>query len=289
MERKVLMLKRFLCIMIAAVTAFLSGCAGKTKKTDISEVGNGLTVYCFKAGKADAQLIYGDDWAVLIECGEKGFGKEIVAYMDENGIGKLDYLIITHFDKDHVGGAAKVLKECEVGAVLQSNCPKDSDEYDNYLDALKDTGITAQTIRERMSFTLGSAVFTIDPPDLEEYKKDPSNNSSLITEVTLGKIDMLFAGDVETDRLNEYTARNDKTFRFVKVPYHGHWQKGLKPFAEKIKADIAVMTVSDKEPEDKETVDLFEKNGAEVFVTRTAGVTVRCDGENIAASYDENA
>ncbi len=280
-------LKKLICITAAALTALLSGCTAKTQKKDITEIGDGLTVYCFQAGKADAHLIYGDDWAVLIDCGEKGFGKTIVRYMEENGIKKLDYLIITHFDKDHVGGAAKVLKECEVGNVLQSNSPKVSDEYTNYIEALADRQLTAETVRERLTFTLGDTEFTVDPPQQEVYEVDPSNNSSLITEVVCGKRRLLFAGDAQDDRLAEYTASCTAVYDFVKVPYHGHLQKELAPFAEKIKAGIAVMTSSDKEPEDSEAVAMFEKNGAEVFRTRTAAVIVKCDGEDIAAAYDD--
>ena len=281
-------MKKFLCIIMAALTAIMSGCAVKTEKVGIDEIGDGLTIYCFKAGKADAHLIYGDDWAVLIDCGEKGFGKHIVAYMEDNSIKKLDCLIITHFDKDHVGGAAKVLRDCEVGRVIQNDRSKVSEEYDEYLETLANKGITAETVTERTSFTLGETEFTVDPPAQESYEKNDSNNSSLITEVTLGEVNMLFTGDAENKRLAEYGQTNDKTYRFVKVPYHGHWQKELTPFAEKVKADIAVITSSDQEPEDKESVVLFEKCGAEVFCTRTAGVTVKCDGKNIAAEYDKS-
>lgn len=285
MERTMDMLKKFFCVLLAALTMGLSGCVVKTKRNDISKIGEGLTVYCFKAGKADAHLIYGDDWAVLIDCGEKGFGKDILKYMETNGIERLDYLVITHFDKDHVGGAAKVLKETEVGEVLQSNSPKESGEYDNYLEVLEDKGITPVTVGERMSFMLGDAEFTVDPPQRDSYKTESSNNSSLIAEVVLGKRSLLFAGDAEEERLAEYTAACDSTFDFVKVPYHGHWQNGLTYFAENMKASIAVITSSDKDPEDPETVVLFERTGAEVFQTRTADVIVRCDGEDIAAAY----
>ena len=236
-----------------------------------------VLLHCFSLGKADSFAIVTGEGTVLIDCGESGQGDIILEWLKQQGIDRIDTLIITHFDKDHVGGAAKVLRSCEVGAVLQSNSPKESDEYDNYLEELKNKDITPQTVREELSFTLGDAEFTVDPPKQEVYEKSPSNNSSLITEVSLGEVDMLFAGDAENDRLAEFTASNDKTYRFVKVPYHGHWQKQLKPFAEEIKADIAVITSSEDEPEDKETVDLFKKCGAEIFLTKTDSVIVKCD------------
>lgn len=278
-------LKKYFCIMLAGVTALLSGCGSKSEKVDIADIGEGLTIYSFNAGNADAHLIYNDEWAVLIDCGEKGFGKTILSYMEENNISRLDYLIITHFDKDHVGGAAKVLKNCEVGSVLQSNFPKESNEYDNYLEALEIAQKTAETVRERYSFTLGDAEFTVDPPQQEVYENDDSNNSSLITEVTLGEVNMLFTGDAEDDRLEEYTSSVNKVYKYVKVPHHGRWQDSNTDFADKVKAEIAVITSSDEEPEDEETVKAFEDNGAEVFITRNGAVMAKCDGKNIAAEY----
>ena len=278
-------LKKYFCIMLAGVTALLSGCGSKSEKVDIADIGEGLTIYSFNAGNADAHLIYNDEWAVLIDCGEKGFGKTILSYMEENNIAKIDYMIITHFDKDHVGGAAKVLKNCEVGSVLQSNFPKESNEYDNYLEALEIAQKTAETVRERYSFTLGDAEFTVDPPQQEVYENDDSNNSSLITEVTLGEVNMLFTGDAEDDRLEEYTSSVNKVYKYVKVPHHGRWQDSNTDFADKVKAEIAVITSSDEEPEDEETVKAFEDNGAEVFTTRNGAVRAKCDGKNIAAEY----
>lgn len=278
-------LKKYFCIMLAGLTALLSGCGSKSEKVDIADIGEGLTIYSFNAGNADAHLIYNDEWAVLIDCGEKGFGKTILSYMEENNIAKIDYMIITHFDKDHVGGAAKVLKNCEVGSVLQSNFPKESDEYDNYLEALEIAQKTAETVRERYSFTLGDAEFTVDPPQQEVYENDDSNNSSLITEVTLGEVNMLFTGDAEDDRLEEYTSSVNKVYKYVKVPHHGRWQDSNTDFADKVKAEIAVITSSNEEPEDEETIKAFEDNGAEVFVTRNGAVRAKCDGKNIAAEY----
>ena len=127
-------------------------------------------------------------------------------YMKEQGISGLDCLILTHFDKDHVGGAAKVLKSVPVSRVLQSNSPRDSKEMEKYLKALDLTGMEAETVRETLSFSLGDAEFTVYPPQKETYEKDPSNNSSLVTTVRFGDTSFLFTGDAESARLAEVVA-----------------------------------------------------------------------------------
>ena len=111
-----------------------------------------LAVWFFDAGKADAILLTTENTAVLIDCGEKGFGGTITDELAARGIDRLDLLIVTHFDRDHVGGAAKVIGSVEVGTVLQSNSPKDSSEYRKYIRALKKAGIEPLTVRETLSF-----------------------------------------------------------------------------------------------------------------------------------------
>ena len=240
-----------------------------------------LTIHSFKAGKADAHLIYSPAFAVLIDCGESGFGKEIVSYMKANGIPKLDMLLITHFDKDHVGGAAKVLKEVEVAQVVHSNCPKDSEEYRKYMEQLSKKGIDPVQPSKPQSVVLGGAEFVIYPPQKQTYSDSPSNNSSLITAVTYGECSMLFAGDAEDMRLSEFIAGNTGHYDLLKVPYHGHYQTRLAAFIQKVSPRIAVITSSDSEPEDPRVLKMLADAGAVTYLTREAPVTFRCDGKTI--------
>ena len=270
-------MKGRLTAIALAAAVLLCGCGNGKKQAETLPDGE---------LKADAALIYTDTHAVLIDCGEKGFGKEILDFMEENGIEALDAMIITHFDKDHVGGAAKVLGSVEVEQVFQSNCPKDSGEYDRYIERLEERGITPVTVREPAELSFGGVSFLIDPPKQETYKKDPSNNSSLITEVTAGDCRLLFAGDAEDDRMAEFVAHNEIDFDFLKVPYHGHYQYGLDSFVESVKPEYAVITSSLKEPEDAKTTAVLKQAGAEVFLTRQGAVKAVYDGDELRVAYD---
>lgn len=119
-------------------------------------------IYFFNAGKADCILISNNDKYIMIDTGEENLSNEILSYFKNNNITKLDYLIITHFDKDHVGSSSKIIDNIEIDNVLQSNCPKDSEYYTNYINSLKNKNITAQTISGDTSFVLGDIKFVVN-------------------------------------------------------------------------------------------------------------------------------
>ena len=261
----------------------LIGC----NKAEVESKQTDLQIYCFSAGKADAFLLTTANGTVLIDAGTKDFGDELIAYLEREGINHIDYLIITHFDKDHVGGAGKVIKSISVGTVLQSNCPQDNGPYQTYAIALGNEQIDTITVRETYTFELDGISYVIDPPKKDSYNNSPSNNSSLIVSVTNGDNSFLFMGDAEHDRIKEFLSDHPETYDFLKVPYHGNWQKQLDDLINTVQPAYAVITSSLDEPEDERTMELLSEVGAETFLTRTAPVIVRSDGENISARYED--
>ena len=274
----------------AAILFLLTGCGGggtdpshDSETADVS-VDSTLNVWCFQAGKADAFLLWNEAGAVLIDTGESGFGKTILEKLTELGIERLDYLILTHFDKDHVGGAKKILSEIPVGTVLQSNSPKEGAEaYEKYLAAVESCGVAPVTLRQDLSFRLGDTEFLVNPPARELYERDESNNSSLIVTVTHGKTRLLFCGDAEDLRLSEFLETDPGSFDVVKLPHHGRYQSTLKTLLELTRPSCAVITSSDEEPEDAETMELLSQRGVNVLLTRSGPICLRITGEGWTA------
>lgn len=251
----------------------------------VTTSGTDLEIICFQAGKADAFLLLTPESAVLIDCGEKGFGRTILAELEARGIEQLDMMMITHFDQDHVGGAARILNNFPVARVLQSNSPKDSEEYEKYVKALKNAGMEPETVRENLSFTLDGVTYTVNPPKRTKYNSDSSNNSSLIVSVENGANRFLFTGDAQDERIEEFLTLEQGTYDFLKVPYHGHWQESLMLLMGVVKPRYAVITSSDDEPEDAETLELLESFGAETFLTRNGNIRVTSDGATLRVEY----
>lgn len=279
---------RRLPTLILVLTLFLSlsGCGGEPPVSDTAEKPfEGLELTLFDAGKADAILLTTPSSAVLIDCGGKDFGSTLVNELAVRGIGRLDLLIITHFDKDHVGGAAKLLANIEVARVLQCGIPGQGSAYDKYLRALNKTSLEPETVRETLSFSLGGVAYTVDPPQRESYDRDQSNNSSLIVTAVHGENRLVFLGDAETARISEYLASSPAPCGFLKIPHHGQEEKLLGSLIAALRPEYAAITCSDREPEASSTAELLAANGVTTFLTRLGAVRVRSDGKTLRAEY----
>ena len=267
-------------IIIGLLTLLLSGIL-IYKQVNNNYDNSDLKLHVFNAGKADSMLLYNDNFAVLIDTGEEELGDSIVEFINDLGISKLDYLIITHFDKDHVGGASKVINSIKIGCILQSNYVKESRVYDKYLEAIKNNNVKVTTVTKDVIFNFGDIKFVVNGPDVEEYVEKPSNNSSLITKVYFKDNSLLFMGDAENLRISEYLNENNETFDFLKVPYHGHYQDRLEELINSVSPKYAVITSSDKEMEDEETLEILNKYNAKIYLAREGEIGFTFDGTSI--------
>lgn len=240
----------------------------------------GFSIYFFDAGKADCMLISNNDNYIMIDTGEEDLEKTILSYLKNNNISKLDYLILTHFDKDHIGSAGGVIKNVDVANVFQSNVPKESKYYDNYIEALQNKGIAAQTIEDDKTIKLGDMNIVVNGTD-KVYGNNESNNSSLIVSVNYKDTNYLFMGDAQNARIKDYISEHTNKYDLIKIPYHGHYQKRLEDLINVVSPKMAVITSSTKEPEDSETIELLNKYNIACYLTRNGAIEVLSNGTDI--------
>ena len=244
---------------------------------------NNFSIYFFNAGKADSCVISDGEHNIMIDTGESTLTADILSYFSQNKITKLDCLIITHFDKDHVGSASAIIENIAVDTVFQSNVPKDSEYYTAYLNALEKKDITPTTVSGNYDLTLGEMTIQINGSQTV-YEKNESNNSSLITSLFYGDTSFIFMGDAQNDRLKDFIAQNSNTYDFVKIPYHGNYQKQLDNLLKSINPQYAVITSSKEEPEEESMTDLLDEMGIKYYLTRAGDITVTSDKTNITVT-----
>lgn len=260
----------------------LFSCNEKQEQTAAGE----LKVTFFDVGKADAILLQSENANVVIDCGEKGDGKKISKLLEENECDTIDYLIITHFDKDHVGGAAKLIRSFDIKNVLTPNYDGTVEEYDKYVGALAEKSITPMKLTEDVSFALDGIDYTVYAPKKDFYGNNDSdeNNFSLVTKVVHNKNTLLFTGDAMEERLEEIMDIGECTL--LKVPYHGRKLDNLSDFLSAVKPKCAVVCTSSSEFSGK-VQDALKKTGAATYATCFNGdITAVSDGKQIKISTE---
>lgn len=289
------MKKRWLYLLLAAITLFLSGCEAFPRQPADSSAGSQsaetaaqaheetglpeLTVTVLDLGKADSILIQMENHAGLIDTGKDGDGADILAVLKDRGIQKLDFLLLTHLDKDHIGGVDKILASMPVVRLLQSNNNEDSGDYKEYLQACREKKITPEKLKETQTFMLSGAEFRFLPAQREFYEDD--NDYSILTELTYGDKRFLFAGDAEDERLGEYLAGSVLPFDFLKVPHHGRESDLSAAFLQAVSPKYAAITCSKKKQPDDKILTLLSQMGTRVYLTSNGYVTARCNGKEL--------
>lgn len=244
------------------------------------EEGYDFQIYFFNAGKADAILLSNNGKYIMIDTGEESLSDEILSYFQQNNITKLEYLIITHFDKDHVGSASSIIDNIEVETVLQSDALKESEYYTNYINSLAKKEMTPITVKGNYEIDWNGILITVNGPE-KIYESNESNNSSLIVSITHEENKFLFMGDSQNARIKDFLEMNTKTYQFLKVPYHGNYLKRLESLLESKNIEYAVITSSDKEKEAEETIALLEKYNVSYYLTREGSIRVLSNGKDI--------
>ena len=232
-------------------------------------------------GKADAILITTENSAVLIDTATNKMGDEVLDHIKARGVEKLDLIIITHYDKDHVGGADKVIEGIPVARVIDADYPKDDKQFKQYIEALEKAKIDRETLTENISFELDGVHYEIDVANRKDYGEDEENDFSLIVRAVHGENVFLFAGDAENARLGELIDEGNLAAKVLKVPHHGRYEWLSAAFFQAVGADFAVITSDADEPEEPEVIRALEIAGARVLLTREGTVSLRSDGTNV--------
>lgn len=239
-----------------------------------------LTVYALKCGKADAFVLTCGGRTLVLDTGETDDADKILSLLEGLEIGKVDVLLLSHYDKDHVGGAAQLLAGVEVTEVIEPTYEEKSDEVKAYRLSLQQKGLTARRPDGPVTFNLGSAQVKVYPTALE----NPGDNDvSLIVTLTHGDLTFLFPGDAEEARLREWLADHDEAYTFLKAPHHGRWNDATQDFYTTVQPEICVVTTSEKNPADERTLALLNRLNAKTYLTQNGTVTLVSDGKTLNA------
>ena len=251
-------------------------------------------VHILSIGKADCILIKADGHAMLIDAGYKRNGDLIVQYLKDHGVTKLDYLILTHGDKDHVGGMAQVIRTFDVEKMLISPKKEKSDLYEEMAIAIKDRGVSYMSPAVGTEFEFGSGKFQTLGPGPKALKEGSDNDASIAIRFRYGNRSFLLMGDALSTTEKElvdssYVIRSD----VLKTGHHGKNDATNKKFLKAVQPKYGVICCGETEEGDEDgdpdgkVIELLESFRATVLRTDEVGTIVfKTDGTDLTVVTD---
>ena len=223
---------------------------------------------------------------VLIDTGYEDNSAYLLSELQKRGIDSLDLLMITHFDKDHVGSASYIMEQMEVESVWMPDYEGDREEYTKFLACL-DGYENVVRVTEPFQEQFGELSFIVypaeDPEEIQDTDGEYDNDMSLVASVTYGECRFLLPGISRRPGSGRcWIQRRTWTHDWIKMPHHGRYQKALQDLLEAVQPSWAVICCSEEEPAEDKTLELLAEEGVSVWDTSEQTIVTGCDGSRIS-------
>lgn len=228
-------------ICLAVLASIMAGIISHAENQSIK-------VVFLDVGQGDSILIEQGEKQILIDGGPSGkkllekLG-EFMPFWDR----KIDVVIATHPDSDHIAGLVDVLKNYEVGGIIETDA-KSGTEADKVLQGLIDEKKIEKQIAEKgLSVKLSdqTKLEVIAPEDGEDVKDEKDTNSgSVVTRLAYGTNKFLFMGDFPLEKEAGLIVNNpDLSAQVLKVAHHGSKYATGNDFLKAVKPEKAIISV----------------------------------------------
>ena len=253
-----------------------------------AQASTNVTIKFIDVGQGEAILIALPEKTMLIDAGPTGSAPKIAQVLQELGRNKIDYLVATHPDEDHIGGMADVISSTQIGTIYAPNKTNNTATYRKFLAAIQNNNL---------QITLAEAGTIIDQTDSYKLeilwpKKDANfpdtNDYSIIIKLTVGNKTFLFTGDAPTSAILD---SNPGHIDVLKLSHHGSRTGTTEQLVRKLSPTYAVLSyaVDNSYGHPMQSVlNALHKHSVEVWGTGANGtITITCDGTNIDISGEK--
>ena len=254
-----------------------------------AQTSTNVTIKFIDVGQGEAILIALPEKTMLIDAGPTGSAPKIAQVLQELGRNKIDYLVATHPDEDHIGGMADVISSTQIGTIYAPNKTNNTATYRKFLTAIQNNNL---------QITLAEAGTIIDQTDSYKLeilwpKKDANfpetNDYSIIIKLTVGNKTFLFTGDAPT---NAILNSNPGHIDVLKLSHHGSRTGTNEQLVRRLSPTYAVLSYaldnSYGHPM-QSVLNALHKHSVEVWGTGANGtITITCDGTTIDISSEKN-
>ena len=243
-----------------------------------------MKVHFLDVGQGLSILVQSEDKNLIYDGGDRKTSSFVVSYLKKQNVKKIDYLISSHYDADHMAGLIGCLKAFDVSHVISSDYTHNSKLYKSFVKAVKADGLKMEHPSVGTTFTFGSGSFEILAPSTIE--KNGSNNNSVAIKLINGDNSFVFTGDAEHASESAMCNTGIDLECDVLVPgHHGSATATSWEFLQKTVPEYAVISCGADNKyghPDKDTMDKLESMDIQVYRTDKQGtITVTSDGKTL--------
>lgn len=289
-------------LIISSIVVFST--SGTYAATSMGTQSSEFSIRYIDVGQGDAALIQCDSHYMLIDGGPSEKSSKIYSILKDEGITKLDYIIATHPDADHIGGLSGALNYASTEVCYCTVNSHDTKTFRNLTKYLKKQNISITIPKTNTEIALGKAkVSFLDPGDgalLDPGDGAQGNtsltqgtvlgaedlNESIIVRIDYGQNSFLFMADAETEEENRLL-KNCKNLDcdILKVAHHGSSSSSSPQFLKAVSPKYAIISVGKENSyghPTQDTLDNLSATGAIVLRTDLHGdIIVTSDGKEI--------
>ena len=247
-------------------------------------VDGNLNIYFIDVGQADSILITNNNSSMLIDAGNNEDGEDVVNFIKDKGITKLDYVVGTHLHEDHIGGLDDVINsDIEISNIYMPQIETTTKTFEDVIDAIQNKGLSITSPKEGDTFNVGNASLEVMTDSILD--EDNLNLSSITLLMQYGNNKFLFMGDAEEE--NEETKDWPKV-DLLKVGHHGSNTSSSDKFLNETKPTYSIIMAGEGNSyglPTEETLNKLQNIGSTIYRTDLNGtIEVISDGENIEVS-----
>ena len=256
-----------------------------------------IKIYFVDVGQGDSTLIQTIEGKnILIDGGGSEFGSFdvgesiLLPYLLDRRITTIDYLMISHFDSDHIGGVFAILENLKVKNIIISKQGETSENLKKFYEITNNKGIRTIIVKKGDIVEIDKySHFEILFPEDNLIEDNILNNNSIVARFNSLDFSILFTGDIEEiaeKRLCELYSGTDKLEAFVlKVAHHGSKTSSSEEFLELVKPKIALIGVGKNNNFGHPNIDVIERlenMGSKIYRTDNCGeIIIRINREKL--------
>lgn len=246
---------------------------------------DGTTLLIDGGGRPNINRSDIDDGEEPFERDTRSIGEGVVSqYLWSRGLDRVDYVLATHADADHIDGLSDVARNFKTRGAIVARTPSDDVEYARFAATMKQTGVPVEMIGggDVLHFGGVSAQVLWPPPSRDESA--PSrNNDSIVLLVRYGNKSLLLTGDIEKQGEAAVLSEGINLHSdIVKVAHHGSRTSSIEALVSATHPSLAIISVGRTSMfghPNQDVVERWRASGAEVMTTGQRGtISLVTDG-----------